>query len=834
KALEITATAEGEYNGGYHTSDSWTIAQTGAVAGQALTISLSATTEGANAQQYKVTNSKYTSEGAYGNFTGLSLSIFNGETDVLDNYDVTINVTYTINKKALADGMLTLTGAEDLTYNGAERTVDYIAEDGTTLQTSDYTITGTLSATNAGTYTVTIVATQEGNYSGSATQQWTIAKASMANATITLQNATGLIYNGTQQTVSVVVKLGNNEIPTENYTVAGNEQTNATTHTVTVTAKGTNFTEGTNNSATWTIAPKTITQTNATIVLGQQLTFNGASQQQTIASVTVDGLSLSADDYTISGNNYKDAGDYTLTIAGKGNFNGSATADWSIAKAEISEVAINENNFTYNGAPQSVTITSITANGQNWTDLVAGEEYTVSGNQGTNAGNYTLTIAGKGNFAGTATAGWTISPKSLENTEISFAGANGATYDGNVKQVSILSATLEGKALVGGQDYTVNEQSVFSATNADSYPVTINGKGNYTGTATKYWTIIPRNIANANITVANTYTYNADEQTVSFSVKYLSDSLVLGVDYEILSGNKGTNVDTYTLKIQGIGNYAETTTANWTINKADFDMSDVAWAFYAQNGDEWQETVYPANGFTFDGIAKTAQLKGLPLGVTASYMSDGISFTSATNAGNYTVTVSLNFADETYERNFNTPVLPGNVSAKELRISPKALADGMVSLNNAQNLVYNGGTQSITVSVTDVVSISNNETNIIGTSDYTITGTLSATNAGAYTVTVDAQGNYAGSVTKTWSIGKKALADGMLTLTGAEDLTYNGAEREVGYIAEDGTALKASDYTITGDLSATNAGTYTVTIVATQEGNYRGSVTATWAIAKVS
>ncbi|MBR2372197.1 MAG: hypothetical protein IKA90_04950, partial [Clostridia bacterium] len=837
KSLEITATANGEYNGGYHASGSWTIAQTGAVAGQDLTISLSAITDGANAKEYKA-NSKYTSDGAYGDFTDLSLSIFNGETDVLANYDVSLNVTYKIGKKALTAGMLTLTGAEDLTYNGAERTVNYTVTDNVAINgnptniitANDYTVTGTLSATDAGEYFVTIDATQEGNYSGSATQKWIIAKVSMADATIILTGADDLTYNGNSQTVGVVVKIGENVISPENYTVSGNVQTNAGTHTVTVTAAtDSNFTEGTIKTADWTIAQKTITQTNATIVLGSQLTFNGEPQTKAVSSVTVDGLSLNSNDYTISDNNYKYAGDYTLTIAGEGNFNGSATADWSIAKAEIENVVIEENDFTYNGAQQSVTITSITANGKNWADLVVDTDYTVSDNQGTNAGDYTLTIAGKGNFAGTATANWSISPKSLENAVISFSGANGATYDGSNKQVSILSVKLSDKALVAGQDYTVDETSVLIAKDAGNHTVKIVGKGNYKDTATADWTIRPRNIANANITVANEYTYNANPQTVEFSVKDLSVLLELGTDYTIESGNQGENAGTYTLTIKGQGNYTGTAITGWTINKADFDMSDVAWAFYAQNGDVWQETVYPANGFTFDGIAKTAHLKDLPVGVKATYTSNGVVFTSVTNAGSYTVDVSLEFADESYKNNFNTPVLRQNVSAtKTWNILPKTLTSDMVTLSST-NLTYNGDIQTITVTVKDGTVLLEKDT------DYTVEGTLSATNAGTYKVTITPKGNYTGdAIVKTWIIDKKALANEMLTLTDVDNLTYNGAERTVGYIAEDGTVLKASDYTITGDLSATNAGTYTVTIVATQEGNYRGSVTATWAIAKVS
>ncbi len=37
------------------------------------------------------------------------------------------------------------------------------------------------------------------------------------------------------------------------------------------------------------------------------------------------------------------------------------------------------------------------------------------------------------------------------------------------------------------------------------------------------------------------------------------------MDYEIVSGGSGTDVGTYTLTIQGIGNYAGTLTQEWRI-----------------------------------------------------------------------------------------------------------------------------------------------------------------------------------------------------------------------------------------------------------------------------
>ena len=89
-----------------------------------------------------------------------------------------------------------------------------------------------------------------------------------------------------------------------------------------------------------TVEPKDIT--NAVVTLGESHKYNGSEQTQGITSVTVDGLTLSESDYDISDNKAADVkadGNYVLTITGKGNFNGTKTAEWNIKPTEPTENA---------------------------------------------------------------------------------------------------------------------------------------------------------------------------------------------------------------------------------------------------------------------------------------------------------------------------------------------------------------------------------------------------------------------------------------------------------------------------------------------------------------
>ena len=149
------------------------------------------------------------------------------------------------------------------------------------------------------------------------------------------------------------------------------------------------------------IAPKNIQ--DATVTLGDSLTYNGQEQTQSITSVQVDGLEVT---YDVTDNTETNAGSYKMTLTGTGNFTGTKEVPWSIGKKDIANAKITLlPSPIYNGLPQIQEIYSVTVDG------VYGEiTYTVSGNTGTNAGTYTLTVTAKenSNFTGSASTTWEI------------------------------------------------------------------------------------------------------------------------------------------------------------------------------------------------------------------------------------------------------------------------------------------------------------------------------------------------------------------------------------------------------------------------------------------
>lgn len=206
-------------------------------------------------------------------------------------------------------------------------------------------------------------------------------------------------------------------------------------------------------SKNWSITAKSLA--NAQITLGDALTYNGTAQTQTIASVTVDGRTLTEyTDYTITENTGTAAGTYTLTITGQGNYIGTATKEWTIGKQSISNATVTLGAaLTYNGTIQTQTVSSV-AIGES--TLTATTDYTISGNQKKDAGTYTLTVTGNGNYDGTITKDFTINTVTVTPT---LTGTVTKTYDNTTTVPESNNLTLTVTGTISPDTLTVNAAS---------------------------------------------------------------------------------------------------------------------------------------------------------------------------------------------------------------------------------------------------------------------------------------------------------------------------------------------------------------------------------------
>ena len=135
-------------------------------------------------------------------------------------------------------------------------------------------------------------------------------------------------------------------------------------------------------------------------------------------------------------------------------------------------------------------------------------------------------------------------------------------YDGKAETPSV-TVKVGGKTLKKDTDYTV---SYSNNTKVGTAKVTITGKGNYTGSVSKTYSI-KNNFKKATISGISNKSYTGKNITQSITVKYNGKTLKNGTDYTVsYSNNK--SIGTATVKIAGKGSYTGTITKTFKINPA--------------------------------------------------------------------------------------------------------------------------------------------------------------------------------------------------------------------------------------------------------------------------
>ena len=135
-------------------------------------------------------------------------------------------------------------------------------------------------------------------------------------------------------------------------------------------------------------------------------------------------------------------------------------------------------------------------------------------------------------------------------------------YDGKAKTPSV-TVKVGGKTLKNDTDYTV---SYSNNTKVGTAKVTITGKGNYTGSVSKTYSI-KNDFKKATVSGISTKAFTGKNITQSITVKYNGKTLKKGTDYTVsYSNNK--SIGTATVKIAGKGSYTGTITKTFKINPA--------------------------------------------------------------------------------------------------------------------------------------------------------------------------------------------------------------------------------------------------------------------------
>lgn len=200
-----------------------------------------------------------------------------------------------------------------------------------------------------------------------------------------------------------------------------------------------------------------------------------------------------------------------------------------------------------------------------YTFVGCNEDLTIYGK----TGSYAETYAKENNikFSSTGSISNPIEKRTISSNHVSLS-QNSYTYDGKAKTPTV--TVKDGAAVLKeGTDYTVTYSNNI---NVGTAKVTITGKGNYTGTVTKEFTITKaapgqgaKDLSQCTIKLSkSSYAYDGKAKKPAVTVKDGKTVLKEGTDYTATYSNN-INAGTAKVTVAGKGNYKGTVIKNFTI-----------------------------------------------------------------------------------------------------------------------------------------------------------------------------------------------------------------------------------------------------------------------------
>ena len=583
--------------------------------------------------------------------------------------------------KAPAADMLTYDGtAKSVTLDGrfvedktipTEVKVTYRAKDGDVLEGAPV---------NAGTYTASITCIGADDKSVTASVDYTIEKATLTAGDFTFTPPANFVYDGEAKYATVSsTKINGNYIQVEYKDANGNldQATKAGTYKVLVTAKGDpNYNEASQLSdPAWrftiqkakpviqlTAATQTLVKNGKEVDISNWATFNNNDSDAKLTYALVDaptGITLT-DNMLKAEKADATVGEFQIRVTAAATDNFEAPEEKTITVTVVNKNYVGikfgnvpvSNTVTYGDPDFSLTasLTQSVPDGDNgkWSwessdtsvlEIISGADTTTPTIKVKKAGDSALIVTYIGDTyeGGPAGVSITVAPKKVSEDMIGVIETQEYTGSAITPELVVKDG---GVALISGTDF---DSKYDNNTNAgEKATVTINGKGNYTGTASRTFTINPKDIKGAAITLqADSLGYTGLMQEVQITSVTLNQVPLTANDYDIVKGsNKRINADdSITLTIAGKGNYTGTATTTWKITKAapklgNFDVTPELSQKQTYDGKPKEVTAKTKNGVIDMGDV-TVYYEGIS-GTTYTRRE-----TAPTNAGTYKVILSV-------------------------------------------------------------------------------------------------------------------------------------------------------------------------------------------------
>ena len=372
---------------------------------------------------------------------------------------------------------------------------------------------------------------------------------------------------------------------------------------------------------------------------------------------------------------------------------GNVTGELVVNPKSIAAPSVTINNptdKTYTGSPcvQGVSVKDSEAK-------LTVDDISVTYENNINVGTATIIYTGKNNYTGEIRKNFKITEASI--TDDMIANIPSVTYNTRAHTPEV-TVTFEGSTLKAGKDYDV---AYTNNINAGTATVTVTGKGNFTGTASKNFAIAQAYLSVENQTVTHFRTetdaksyavpadmFLADEKETGFTITvtdYDGDEIFTtapavngtNVNYQ-LNGTVGTAFVEVKVKPDS-SNYAN---ASFTLTFVVNDKENVSGSISFPDG----SAVYTGTGIKYENATISGYSGTLRYGYTpnastgASLDASGLPLT----VGTYTVAVTFNsdasFGYKTATFTITKATPTGTPGYTKLETSGKTLADAKLTV----------------------------------------------------------------------------------------------------------------------------------------------------------
>ena len=615
---------------------------------------------------------------------------------------------------------------ESCIYNGLPRTPK-VSIEGLT-EGTDYEV-GYTDNLNAGTGKVII--TGKGNYAGTAEKEFTIEAAGIeAYEEKANLSETSYEYDGTEKRPEVTIE-GLTE--GQDYEVSYEANINAGKAKVIISGKG-NYIGS--FAKVFGIMPSSIKKLEEKIVLSENsYIYDGKAKTP---KVSIEGLTEGTD-YEVSYEDNINVGTAKVIFKGKGNYTDTVEKTFTIGHTGIEaykdKANLSETSYEYDGTEKTpeVRIESLTE----------GQDYEASYEANINAGKAKVIVSGRGNYGGSFKKVFEIMPSSIKKLEEKIVLSESSyIYDGKAKTPK---ASIEG--LTEGKDYEVSYEDNIKVGAAK---VILKGKGNYTDTVEKTFTIGINGIEaykdKASLSETS-YEYDGTEKTPKVAIEGLTE----GQDYEV-AYEANINAGEAKVIVSGRGNYGGSFEKTYSITPKSVTKLE-------------EKIVLSASSYIYDGKAKTPKVSIEGLTEETDYE---VSYEDNINVGTAKVILKGkgNYSD-VVEKNFT-------IGAKGLEAYEKN-----VKLSQT-NYGYDGKAKQPAVYIAGLKA----------NADYTV-AYKNNTNIGIATVVIRGKNNYKGMISKRYSI--TAVLNKTYNISGELYKIVSNASNGSGKVMFTGVTAKKTD-----------------------------------------